>query len=55
MKILFGHRVGKYDPLELNYPVTFVLRSACCSSALCLLFLFFLKKKEQSNSWLEIF
>ena len=38
MKIHFGHNVGKYDPLVLNYPVTFVPGSARCSSALCLFF-----------------
>ena len=32
MKIHFVHRVGKYDPLVLNYPVTFVPGSARCSS-----------------------
>ena len=36
MKIHFGHRVGKYVPLVLNYPVTFVPGSARCSSVLCL-------------------
>ena len=36
MKIHFGHRVGKYDPLVLNYPSSFVPGSARCSSALCL-------------------
>merc|ERR1712102_118082 len=35
-KVHFGHCVGKYDPLVLNYPVTFVPESARCSSALCL-------------------
>ena len=40
MKIHFGHRVGKYDPLVRNYPVTFVPGLACCSLALCLYYYF---------------
>ena len=28
MKIHFEHTVGKYDPLVLNYPITFVPGSA---------------------------
>ena len=36
MKIHYVHNVGKYDPPVLDYPVTFVPRSARCSSVLCL-------------------